>query len=173
VLSWALLASGLAVYDADPVGSLAALRRGLAIAQDSGNRANQSNLAANLCVFEAEHGEPLAAFDHLTMAIGNYHDSGNTYMIRGPLGWLAVFFDRLRRYEPAATIAGFVVTSPLAALPVMAEFGIAIAHLRNVLGEATYESLARKGETMTTTAMATYAYDQIDQARTDLNAVSE
>jgi hypothetical protein len=28
VLSWALLASGLAVYDADPVGSLAALRRG-------------------------------------------------------------------------------------------------------------------------------------------------
>jgi hypothetical protein len=168
VLSWALLASGLAVYDADPVGSLAALRRGLAIAQDSGNRANQSHLALNLCRPKAEHGDPLAAFDYFTMAIGNYHDSGNTYMIRGPLGWLAVFFDRLRRYEPAATIAGFVVTSPLAALPVMAEFGIAIAHLRNVLGEATYESLARKGETMTTAAMATYAYDQIDQARTEL-----
>jgi predicted ATPase/class 3 adenylate cyclase len=173
VLSWALLASGLAVYDADPVGSLAALRRGLAIAQDSGNRANQSHLALNLCRPKAEHGDPLAAFDYFTMAIGNYHDSGNTYMIRGPLGWLAVFFDRLRRYEPAATIAGFVVTSPLAALPVMAEFGIAIAHLRNVLGEATYESLARKGETMTTAAMATYAYDQIEQARTELNAVSK
>jgi hypothetical protein len=41
-----------------------------------------------------------------------------------------------------------------------------------VLGEATYESLARKGETMTTAAMATYAYDQIDQARTELNVVS-
>ncbi len=41
-------------------------------------------------------------------------------------------------------------------------------HLRDVLGEATYESLARKGETMTTSAMATYAYDQIDQARTTL-----
>jgi hypothetical protein len=27
--------------------------------------------------------------------------------------------------------------------------------------------LARKGETMTTAAMATYAYDQIDQARTE------
>ncbi|MGA9678551.1 MAG: hypothetical protein ACLP3C_04725 [Mycobacterium sp.] len=44
----------------------------------------------------------------------------------------------------------------------------AITHLRDVLGEATYESLARKGETMTTAAMATYAYDQIDQARTEL-----
>jgi hypothetical protein len=37
-----------------------------------------------------------------------------------------------------------------------------------VLGEATYETLARKGETMTRAAMATYAYDQIDQARTGL-----
>ena len=32
----------------------------------------------------------------------------------------------------------------------------AIARLRDVLGDQTYESLARKGETMTTAAMATY-----------------
>ena len=31
----------------------------------------------------------------------------------------------------------------------------------------------RKGETMTTAAMVTYAYDQIDQARAELNAVSK
>ena len=37
-----------------------------------------------------------------------------------------------------------------------------------MLGEATYESLARKGETMTTAAMVTYAYDQINQVRTEL-----
>ena len=49
----------------------------------------------------------------------------------------------------------------------------AIAHLREVLGDQTYESLARKGEAMTTTAMVTYAYDQIDQARTELNVVSK
>ena len=42
-----------------------------------------------------------------------------------------------------------------------------------MLGEPTYESLARNGETMTTTQMATYAYDQIDQARTKLEAVSK
>jgi hypothetical protein len=41
------------------------------------------------------------------------------------------------------------------------------------LVEATYESLARKGETMTTAAMAAYAYDQIDQARAELKAVSK
>jgi hypothetical protein len=49
----------------------------------------------------------------------------------------------------------------------------AITHLRDVLGDQTYESLARKGETMTTAAMATFAYDQIDQARAELNAVSK
>jgi hypothetical protein len=107
------------------------------------------------------------------VAIGNFHDSGNTYMLRAPLGFLAAFFDRLGRYEPAATIAGFVVSSPLAALAVMAEFGTAMVHLRNVLGEATYESLARQGEAMTTAEVVTYAYDQIDQARAELNAVSK
>ena len=51
-------------------------------------------------------------------------------------------------------------------------FGTAITHLREVLGDKTYESLARKGEAMTTAAIVTYAYDQIDQARTEPNAVS-
>ena len=50
------------------------------------------------------------------------------------------------------------------------ELNTAIAHLRHVLGDQAYESLARKGETMTTAAMVTYAYDQIDQARAELNA---
>ena len=108
----------------------------------------------------------MAAFDHFTLAIRNYHNAGNTTMIRGPLAVLAAFFDRLGRYEPAATIAGFAL-SPLSAA-VVPELSTAIAHLREVLGDQTYESLARKGETMTTAAMATYAYDQIDQARTEL-----
>ena len=53
------------------------------------------------------------------------------------------------------------------------EFTAAIAHLREVLGDQTYESLAHNGETMTTAAMATYAYDQIDQARTELKTVAK
>ena len=53
------------------------------------------------------------------------------------------------------------------------EINTAIAHLRDVLGDQTYDSLARKGETMTTAAIVTYAYAQIDQARIELNAVLE
>ena len=92
--------------------------------------------------------------------------------MRGTLATLAALLDRLGRYESAATIAGFALVSPLAAVA-HPEVNTAIAHLREVLGDQTYESLARKGETMTTAAMVTYAYDQIDQARTELNAVSK
>ena len=166
VLSFALFAYGFAFRDTDPVRALDALRRGLMIAQDSGNRFNESHLASTLCRLEAQYGDPLAALDYFTLAIRNFHDSGNTTTMRVPLAVLAAFFDRLGRYEPAATIAGFAV-NPLAAT-CAPEITTAIAHLRDVLGDQTYESLARKGETMTTAAMVTYAYDQIDQARASL-----
>jgi hypothetical protein len=104
------------------------------------------------------------------VAIRNYHNSGST-TIRTPLAVLAVLFDRLGRYEPAATLAGFAL-SPIAAAA-YPELTTTITHLRDVLGDQTYESLARKGETMTTATIATYAYDQIDQARADLEQPSE
>jgi hypothetical protein len=104
------------------------------------------------------------------VTIRNTHDSGNTSLMRGALAVLAAFFDRIGRYEPAATISGFGVNALVTATN--PEIKTAIAHLRDVLGDQTYESLARKGETMTTAAVATYAYDQIDQARTELKAVS-
>jgi predicted ATPase len=170
VLSFALLACGLAFRETDPAAALEAMRRGLVIAQDSGNRYDESHLAAALCGLEAEHGGTLAAFGYFELAIRNHHDSGNITMIRTPLAILAAFLDRLGRLEPAATIAGFAFSPLTAAIP---EFSAAIAHLREVLGDPAYESLARKGETMTTAAMVTYVYDQIDGARTELNAVSE
>jgi tetratricopeptide (TPR) repeat protein len=165
-LATALASYGLAFRDADPVGALNAYRRGLVIAQDSGSHAGVSALAEFLARLEAEHGDTVSAFDHLTLAIRNYHNAGNTTTIRIPLAILAALFDRLGRYEPAATVAGFAL-SPMAAAGVP-EITTAITHLRDVLGDQTYESLARKGETMTTAEMATYAYDQIDQARTEL-----
>jgi hypothetical protein len=165
-LCFALLADGFAFRDADPARSLAAMGRGLAIAQDTGNRNGESHLAAVLCRVEANYGDPIAALDYFSLAIHNHHESGNTTSISTPLAILAAFFDRLGRYEPAATIAGF------AFLPITAasfpELSTAIAHLRDVLRTDVYESLAQAGANMTTAAMANYAYDQIDQARTEL-----
>ncbi len=74
--------------------------------------------------------------------------------------------DRLGLHEPGSTIAGFALSTVTTSW--IPEFSTAIAHLREVLGDQTYESLAHNGEAMTTAAMVTYAYDQIDQARTTL-----
>ncbi|MDT7719370.1 MAG: hypothetical protein QOE94_381 [Mycobacterium sp.] len=166
-----LLAYGFAFRDTDPMRALDALRRGLAIARDSGNRNNESQTASVLCRVESTHGEPIAALDYFRLAIQRHHESGNSTMIGTPLASLATFLDRLERYEAAATIAGFAF-GPITAAS-YPELNATIAHLRDVLGGQTYESLARKAKTMTTSAMATYAYDQIDQARTELNAVSK
>jgi tetratricopeptide (TPR) repeat protein len=154
-LANALYGYGYAFGDADPVRALEALRRGLVIAQDSGNRLIESLLATVLSRLEAEHGDPLPALDHITLAIRNFYDSGNVAYIRFALATLAVLLDRLGRLEPAATIAGFAF-SPLAAAAVP-QSTTAIAHLRDALGDQTYESLARRGEQMTTAAMVTYA----------------
>ena len=73
-----------------------------------------------------------------------------------------------RRSHDSRQVPGAAATvladSPLG----FVEITTAITHLRDVLGDQAYESLAHKGETMTTAAMANYAYDQIDQARTEL-----
>jgi hypothetical protein len=91
--------------------------------------------------------------------------------LRVPLSILAAFLDRLERFESAAVLAGFAsVALATAAFPPLKTV---VAHLREILGDQTYESLARTGEAMTTAEMVTYAYDQIDQARAQLNAVSK
>jgi predicted ATPase len=167
-LAVALHAYGLAIHATDRARSFAAMRRGMGIAQDSGSLNALSGLAAHLCSFATEHDEPLVALEYFPVAITNYQRSGNTIMIRTLLGILAALFHQLERYEPAATIAGFASGSAVAGHAFFEQFGIAISHLLTVLGEETYESLTRKGERMTTAETVTYAFDQIDRARTEL-----
>jgi predicted ATPase/class 3 adenylate cyclase len=168
-LSFALLAYGMACSAVDPLRALDPMRRGVAAAQESGNRANESYLAMAFAMTlnRIEGGDSMVALDNITLAIRNYDDSGNTTQLRAALGILATFLDHHGHYEQAAVIAGFACVSPTAA-PTMPELGTAIAHLRDVLGEQAYESLVRKGEAMTMAAAVAYAYDQIDQARTEL-----
>ena len=171
VISFALMAYGFAFLDADPDRAREAMLRGVLIAQDSGNRTFETYLASNLAGLEAQHGDPLAALNYFLVTIRHLHDSGNSTTIRAILATLAALFNRLGHDEVAATMSGF------ADIPytrsVVPEISTAIIHLRKVLGDETYESLARRGEQMTTATMVTYALDQIDETRTELNAVSK
>jgi hypothetical protein len=170
-LSYALIAFGVAHLHADPVGALQAGRRGLQVAEDSGNRLTGTYLAMLVARIEVLYGDSLRALHYIAIAIHNYHDSGNPMTMRAPMAALATVFDRMGRYEPAAIIAGFAST-PFA-VTMAPELLTAAAHLRTALGDHDYETLACKGEAMTAAAMATYAYDQIDQARAELAETNE
>lgn len=80
------------------------------------------------------------------------------------VGWLLEKYGGRRAKHTGDGINNFAV----AAAP---EISTAIAHLRDVLGDETYESFARAGATMTTVAIVAYALDQIDQARAQLQGV--
>jgi predicted ATPase len=163
----ALNAYAWAYRDADPVAAYAVGRRAMNIAHDSGNRFMESTISIGLSRLAVNHGDPMEAMDYLVLAIRNYQESGSFLLVTGPMAMLAILLDRFGRHEAAATImgSGDVPGSRL----VFPEVDSAITHLREVLGDQTYESFARAGASMTTAAVATYAFEQIDRARAQLS----
>ena len=107
----------------------------------------------------------------MILSIRYFFDSGSFFVLPQALAACTVLLDRLGHFEPAATISGFAATPYT--LSIVPEMDVATAHLRDALGDQTYVSLAHSGEKMTTAAVVAYAYDQIDHARRELNAVSK
>jgi len=166
VVCFALIPYGSACSEVDPAGAYDIFRRGLTIAQDSGNRQFESHFALFLSRLAIDHGDPVNAFDFLTLAIRNHHDSGSFSFLRAPLTFLAAYLTRLGRHRPAATITGFAADPfTRAAFP---DTDYMVAQLRESLGDEEYVSLARTGEAMTAAAVVMYAYDQIDETRAEL-----
>jgi hypothetical protein len=167
---FALLAHGIAYHDADPAAAYDALRRAVTIAQESGNRQLESASASTVWIVTTVERDA-ECLQYLIVAIRRYYDVGNMILLRNPLAILVSILDRLGQHQQAAIISGFAATAfTRASYP---EMNTTITHLREVLGDKTYESLARTGETMTTADMVAYAYDQIDQTRAALNAASK
>jgi predicted ATPase len=171
VASYVLMSYGMACSAQDPTRALAALRRGLTIAHDTGNRTNESYIAITLVLtlnrIDGDTADHLCSLDYIASAIGNFHHSSNITQLRTTLGLFARFLERRGDAEPAATVAGFATILPTAA-PAVPEFGAAVAHLRDLLGAQTFESLAREGAAMTMAGAVAYAYDQIDRVRREL-----
>jgi hypothetical protein len=123
-----------------------------------------ANLLAGL---ELKRGDPLAALDGLTLAIRNYQDAGSVAFLNSPVAYLAQILDRVRHFDSAAVVASFAALNPMTVVSIP-QLTDTISHIRASLDAQRYEVLARKGATMTPSAMVTFAYDQIDQVRTEL-----
>jgi predicted ATPase/class 3 adenylate cyclase len=178
---FALLGHGGAYVDADPAAAYDVYRRALVIARDSGNRQLECAVAVMLCTLTAANrgdsllgaseAESIDAFEYLAVTIRRYHDAGSVSFLHNPLAILSTVFDRLGYYDHAAIISGFAAKPmAIAGFPQINE---TIAHLRDVLGDENYESLANTGKSMTAAAVVTYAFDGIEQARAATVTVSK
>ena len=160
---FAYFAHGVAHLDSDPVVFYEALRRALAIAQDCGNRQMEAAVAVMLSLAASTRDDPGDSLEDLSLAIRHYLDAGSVSLMHNPLAILAGVFDRLGHLEQAATISGFAASPmALAGYPQLEE---TITHLRETLGDTVYESFARAGEAMSVAALANYALDNIERAR--------
>lgn len=164
--AWALFAYGTAHRDGAPAVAYDALRRGFRIAQENGSKQTESNIASMLTALAATHGEPADALDYAVVSTRFCYDSGNFYLLKNSLAGLTALFDRIGALGAAATISGYA--DDAFTRSAFSEFRTAVAHLRETLGDKSYESLARTGEQMTTAEAVSYALDQIDRARADL-----
>jgi hypothetical protein len=150
----------------EPAEAYDALRRALAIAQSNGDRQLESSVALNLSSVAANYADPKDALEFVALAIRTYCESGSFGLVSGPMGILVALLDRLGHYEPAATISAFFMT-PISQVT-YPEIATAVAHLRDVLGDPAYESLAQTGARMTDSVKAQYALEQIDRLRAEL-----
>jgi predicted ATPase/class 3 adenylate cyclase len=166
LICWALVAYGHIRHDTDLVSAFEAHRLGAKIARETGNRTLETYHTGNLSRLAAKLGDSTQTLDFIAMSIRNYLDAGNYFLLPQPMAVLAHHLDRIEYYEVAATLSGFATTS--FATSYFPETEIAITHLREVLGEETYASLAGRGAAMTNAEMAKYALEQIDLVRAHL-----
>ncbi|MFG1934159.1 ATP-binding protein [Mycobacterium sp. NPDC048908] len=166
VASYILLAYGIAQRDVDPEAAYDAHRKGSKIAQDTGNRQLETFHAGNLARIAAFHGEPIDALDYATSAVRRFYNSGSFWLAASGLAVLSGLFDRLQQYEAAAILSA-CGTNPFA-VSTYPELQGTIGHLREVLGDDTYESFRSIGEAKTDAALIAFAFEQIDITRARL-----
>ncbi len=162
-LAWAVCSYGMVFRVGDPPLAMHALRRGMAVARDSGNSFIQAGSAALLAGLEAEHGDQQMGLELFTRAISGFHDAGDTSSTRSPMAALAVFLDQIGRHEPAAIIAGYAHNR--ATRTTYPELVSVAEHLLGVLGPDRYTTLTDQGRAMAPADAVRYALEQIDLAR--------
>jgi predicted ATPase len=163
IVAMALLGSGAAFAPLDPARALGLYRDGLVYAQQHGLAFFVAAIAQNSAGLEAAHGDlrqGLALFD---AALDSLHRAGNDTTLVGALAHLAVCFDRLDRFDVAATVYGASTNQVLSQIVV--DLPAVVDHLRAVLGDAAFGQCAATGAAMDLADAVGYARHQIQLAR--------
>jgi predicted ATPase/class 3 adenylate cyclase/DNA-binding CsgD family transcriptional regulator len=163
-IAYALWIAGMAFSRSDSRRALAAWDEGVAFVRDQRVHFFEGFLARDAARLHTSHGEPDAALVLFGDAISSFHRAGNVPQLIITLASVPALFERLERFESAATLLGAMSRqeSSFHHVPELADLEGRLATKLEV--ERTKELFA-EGAAFGLDAAAMYARQQIDAAR--------
>ena len=164
-ISYALWIAGMAFSRADARRALAAWDEGVAFVREHRVQFFEGFLARDAARLHTSDGEPEAALVLFGEAIAAFHRAGNVPQLVITLASVPALFERLERFDAAATLLGAMSQQPSSFhhVPELADIG---ARVRSRLGAQAAE-LEATGAAFDLNDAAVYARQQIDAARRD------
>jgi DNA-binding CsgD family transcriptional regulator len=164
-ISYALWIAGMAFSRADPRRALAAWDEGVAFVRQHRVQFFEGFLARDAARLHTSDGEPEAALVLFGDAIAAFHRVGNIPQLVITLASVPALFERLARFDAAATLLSAISQQP-SSLHHVPELADIKARVDSRLGERAAE-LEATGAAFDLNDTAVYARQQIDAARRD------
>jgi DNA-binding CsgD family transcriptional regulator len=170
-VSYALWIAGMAFSRRDSRRALAAWDEGVAFVREHRVRFFEGFLARDAARLHTSDGEPEAALMLFGEAITSFHRAGNIPQLVITLASVPALFEKLERYEPAATLLGAMAQQPSSFhhVPELADLE---PRLAGKLNAKRVSELLAIGASYSLDDAAGYARQQIDVARRDPRPVA-
>ena len=164
-VSYALWIAGMAFARADARRALAAWDEGVAFVREHRVQFFEGFLARDAARLHTSDGEPETALVLFGDAIAAFHRAGNVPQLVITLASVPALFERLERFDAAATLLGAMAQQPSSFhhVPELADIRDRVISV-SALGP---RSSRPTGATFDLDAAAVYAAEQIDAARRD------
>jgi predicted ATPase/class 3 adenylate cyclase/DNA-binding CsgD family transcriptional regulator len=165
-IAYALWIAGLAFSRSDRRRALAAWDEGVAVVREQRVHFFEGFLARDAARLHTSDGEPEAALALFGDAVACFHRAGNVPQLIITLASVPALFERVKRYEAAATLLG-AMSRHEASFHHVPELADLEGRLAVKLERKHTRELLARGSAFNLDAAAMYATDQIDAARRD------
>jgi DNA-binding CsgD family transcriptional regulator len=165
-VAYALWIAGMAFSRSDSRRALAAWDEGVAFVREHRVHFFEGFLARDAARLHTTDGEPEAALVLFGDAIASFHRAGNVPQLIITLASVLALFERIRRFEAAATLLG-AMSRHESSFHHVPELSYLEGRLATKLGAKRVGELLVAGAALDLDAAALYARHQIDAARRD------
>ena len=165
-IAYALWIAGMAFSRYDPQRALTAWDEGVAFVREQRVHFFEGFLARDAARLHTSDGEPEVALVLFSEAVASFHRAGNVPQLIITLASVPALFERLARFEAAATLLG-AMSQHESSFRHVPELAGLQGRLATELGAKRTKELVVEGAAFGLDAAAAYARQQIDAARHD------